>query len=96
MKVLVCYDVARDDNGARRLRKVARICEDYGIRVQYSVFECLVDPAQLLMLKRSLEQAINMKVDSLRYYHLGKNWKNKVEHVGAKVAIDMENDLLLF
>ncbi|MDA8084605.1 MAG: CRISPR-associated endonuclease Cas2 [Nitrospiraceae bacterium] len=96
MFVIVSYDVATsDDGGQRRLRRVAKVCKDYGQRVQKSVFECIVDPAQWAVLKDKLESEINREKDSLRYYYLGSNWKNRVEHVGAKEPIDQEGPLLI-
>ncbi len=96
MLVLVTYDVnVTTAEGRRRLRKVAKTCEDYGQRVQNSVFECLVDPAIWVVLKDKLEGEIDRKEDSLRYYFLGKNWRNRVEHVGAKPAYDPEGPLII-
>lgn len=96
MMILVTYDVStQDETSAKRLRQVARQCRNYGQRVQYSVFEIEVDPAQWTMLKAKLEGIINSEKDSLRYYYLGKNWQHKVEHIGAKPALDL-NDVLLF
>ena len=92
--VLVTYDVSTEDaDGKKRLRKVAKQCQNYGQRVQNSVFECLVDPVQFAQLKKNLEQIIEPKEDSLRYYFLGSNWKNRVEHVGAKPTYDPEGVL---
>lgn len=93
--VVVSYDVADEDNGPKRLRRVAKLCQDYGQRVQYSVFECLVSPDQWVWLKRELTKAINPEIDSLRFYFLGANWKTRVEHVGAKPAIDPEGTLFV-
>jgi len=94
--MLISYDVATDDNGGqRRLRRVSRACQDYGQRVQYSVFECIVDPAQWTVLKDRLISEIDQKKDSLRFYYLGSNWKHRVEHVGAKVSIDQEGPLII-
>ncbi|MBF0625603.1 MAG: CRISPR-associated endonuclease Cas2 [Magnetococcales bacterium] len=96
MMVLVTYDVALDDAaGARRLRRIARACQDYGQRVQYSVFECLVTPEQWVMLKARLLAELDSERDSLRFYFLGANWKHRVEHVGAKAGYDPEGPLLL-
>ena len=96
MMILVTYDVStQDETSAKRLRHVARQCQNYGQRVQYSVFEIEVDPAQWTMLKAKLEGIINPETDSLRYYYLGKNWQHKVEHIGAKPVLDL-NDVLLF
>jgi len=95
MLVLISYDVASDDTGHRRLRRVARACKDYGQRVQYSVFECIVDPAQWTMLKNRLISEINHEKDSLRFYYLGSNYKHRVEHVGAKPSVEQEGPLIV-
>lgn len=96
MLVLVTYDVSTiDEGGSKRLRRVARTCEDYGQRVQASVFEIEVEPAQWTRLKARLEAEINPDVDSLRYYHLGANWARRVEHVGAKPAADLNGPLII-
>jgi len=96
MFVIVSYDVATsEDGGQRRLRRVARACKDYGQRVQYSVFECIVDPAQWTMLKDRLISEIDIEKDSLRFYYLGSNWKSRVEHVGAKAGVDQEGPLII-
>ncbi|MGN7870104.1 CRISPR-associated endonuclease Cas2 [Paracoccus sp. 22332] len=96
MLVLVTYDVKTlDTGGKKRLRQVARACEDYGQRVQFSVFEIEVDPAQWTRLKARLEGIIRPEVDSLRYYYLGSNWSRRVEHVGAKPAMDLNSPLIL-
>lgn len=95
MMVLITYDVATDsEEGQRRLRHVARICEDFGQRVQKSVFECLVDPAQWALLRGRLTEAIDIEQDSLRFYFLGDNWKNRFEHVGAGETYDPEGPLI--
>ncbi len=96
MLVLVSYDVSFEErDGARRLRRIARACQDYGQRVQYSVFECVVDPAQWTRLKNRLLSEMNEEKDSLRFYYLGANWKRRVEHVGAKAAYDPEGPLIV-
>ncbi|MDD3150414.1 MAG: CRISPR-associated endonuclease Cas2 [Candidatus Gastranaerophilales bacterium] len=96
MMVLVSYDVqTSDDGGQRRLRRVAKICKNYGQRVQFSVFECIVDPAQWVLLKNKLIEVINKEKDSLRFYFLGGNWRRRVEHIGAKEVIDLEKDSLI-
>lgn len=95
MMMLVSYDVARDEKGAKRLRHIAKICEDYGQRVQYSVFECLVDPAQWITLKSKLIAEMNPKYDSLRFYSLGANWEHKVEHIGVKETLNPQGTLIL-
>ena len=94
MMVLVSYDVAKDDNGARRLRRVAKTCKNFGQRVQYSVFECLVDPAQFATLRQQLERQIDPRLDSLRYYFLGANWQRRVQHMGAKPGVDPEGTII--
>ncbi|MFZ4439900.1 MAG: CRISPR-associated endonuclease Cas2 [Syntrophales bacterium] len=96
MLVLVSYDVATTDSGGpRRLHRVAKTCQNYGQRVQYSVFECIVDPAQWAVLRQKLMDEINPKEDSLRFYFLGSNWKHRVEHIGAKKALDQEGPLII-
>lgn len=95
MMVLVSYDVCtRESGGDRRLRRVARACRDYGQRVQYSVFEIEVDPAQWAVLKQRLTDLIDPMQDSLRFYYLGKNWKARVEHIGAKAVLDLNGPLV--
>jgi CRISPR-associated protein Cas2 len=96
MLVLVTYDVrTAEPGGERRLRSVAKACRDFGQRVQYSVFEIEVDPAQWTRLKARLESIIDPAHDSLRYYHLGANWQRRVEHVGAKPATDLGGTLIV-
>ena len=96
MLVLVTYDVSLVlSGGARRLRRVAKACQDYGQRVQFSVFEIEVDPGQWTALKARLEGLIDPEQDSLRYYYLGANWRRRVEHVGAKAAPDLGGPLIV-
>jgi len=95
MLVLVSYDVATINNGQKRLRRVAKKCLDYGQRVQYSVFECNVDPAQWAVLRQRLIDEIDPLTDSLRFYFLGSNWKRRVEHIGAKKVADLEGPLVV-
>lgn len=96
MMVLVSYDVSTIDlSGKRRLRRVAKTCLNYGIRVQNSVFECNVDPTQWVMLKAKLFDVYNPDMDSLRFYFLGNGYKSKIEHYGAKPTIDVEEPLML-
>lgn len=96
MMVLITYDVSvTTDAGKARLRKVAKQCVNFGQRVQNSVFECLMDPAEFAELKHRLESIIDPEADSLRYYFLGNNWKSRVEHVGAKAGYDPEGVLML-
>ena len=96
MLVLISYDVSTvDKGGQRRLRRVAKTCKNYGQRVQYSVFECIVDPAQWTALRQKLIDEIDPDADSLRFYFLGSNWKRRVEHVGAKGSFDQEGPLIV-
>jgi CRISPR-associated protein Cas2 len=96
MMVLVSYDVeTKEVDGQRRLRRVAKACLDYGQRVQYSVFECEVSPAQWAALRNRLMEEITPEKDSLRFYYLGSNWRRRVEHVGAKPSIDLLKDTLI-
>jgi len=93
--MLVTYDVNTEDNaGRRRLRRVARACMNRGQRVQLSVFECQVDPAQWVELRARLIAEIDQSKDSLRFYHLGAEGKRRVEHVGAKPCLDLDGPLL--
>jgi CRISPR-associated protein Cas2 len=96
MMVLITYDVNTEDAaGRRRLRRVARACLDHGQRVQYSVFECEVDPARWAKLRARLLAEIDQSRDSLRFYFLGANWRPRVEHVGAKPAVDFDEPMIL-
>ncbi|WP_374292076.1 CRISPR-associated endonuclease Cas2 [Paenirhodobacter enshiensis] len=96
MLVLVTYDVnTLEEGGKKRLRRVAKACEDWGQRVQFSVFEIEVDPAQWAKLRARLEAIIAPEHDSLRFYFLGANWTRRVEHVGAKPATDLNGPLII-
>ena len=95
MLVLISYDVSIEKNGQKRLRRVAKVCRNYGQRVQYSVFECVVDPTQWTVLKQKLIDEIDPELDSLRFYFLGSKWKRRVEHIGAKKSIDPDAPLIL-
>jgi CRISPR-associated protein Cas2 len=96
MLVLVTYDVRTSEpGGERRLRRVAKACQDFGQRVQFSVFEIEVDPAQWAKLKARLISLIDPQHDSLRFYMLGANWERRVEHVGAKPAADLNGPLIV-
>lgn len=96
MMILVTYDVDfTQPKGAKRLRKVARLCERYGVRVQNSVFEMLVDPAQLVQIKASLAEIIDSEADSVRIYHLGSKWESKIETMGLVKSIVQDEPLLL-
>ena len=96
MLVLITYDVSTQSAaGKTRLRKVAKECVNYGQRVQNSVFECILDASQLLMLKDRLTTLINDKEDSLRFYYLGNTYRTKVEHFGSKTSYDAEGTLMI-
>ena len=96
MYILVTYDVSTiTPIGKTRLRRTAKACLDYGQRVQNSVFECKVDPAQLVVFKRRLLDIIDPETDSLRFYHLGSNWQHKVEHHGADPGYNIEGPLIV-
>ena len=96
MLMLVSYDVSTVDRAGRsRLRRIAKACLNWGIRVQNSVFECNVNPAQWVQLKAQLEDIFDPETDSLRYYNLGDHYSTRIEHVGAKPALDVEQPMLL-
>jgi len=96
MLMLVTYDVATQDAaGRRRLRKIARLCQNRGQRVQYSVFECQVDPAQWAELRAELIDEMDASQDSLRFYRLGSNWRPRIEHVGVKESYDPDGPLVM-
>ena len=96
MLVLITYDVSTQTAaGKTRLRKVAKECVNYGQRVQNSVFECILDASQLLLLKDRLVSLINEEKDSLRFYYLGNNYQTKVEHFGAKASYEAEGILMI-
>ncbi|MFB4212489.1 CRISPR-associated endonuclease Cas2 [Shouchella sp. JSM 1781072] len=95
MLVLITYDVKTSSpGGTKRLRRVSKSCQNYGQRVQNSVFECVLDATQLAILKHELFEIIDPENDSLRFYRLGNNYKNKVEHVGAKPSLQIEDPLI--
>lgn len=96
MFILITYDVSTEDaTGRKRLRKIEKICVNYGIRVQNSVFECQADAAQWRILKEKLLKAIDMEKDSLRFYYLNDNQRQKAEHHGAKAELKMDEPLIL-
>ena len=96
MLLLITYDVnTENEAGKKRLRKVAKQCENYGRRVQNSVFECILDQAQSVMLKQILSDIIDENVDSLRFYYLGNKYQTKVEHVGIERGIAVDQPLIL-
>lgn len=96
MMIVLSYDVSTtDEGGARRLHRVAKLCERFGVRVQNSVFELLIDPAQLVTLKAALQSEINEQQDSVRLYQLGANWKGRIEQLGKPQRIEQESPLIL-
>lgn len=96
MLVLITYDVNTETPlGRKRLRQVAKQCVNYGQRVQNSVFECILDEAKSREVQHILEKIIDKEKDSLRFYYLGNNYKNKVVHIGAKASIDIEGTLII-
>lgn len=95
MMILITYDINTEtQSGQKRLRKVAKACQDYGQRVQNSVFECLLDGAQLAQLKHRLTELIDLEKDSLRFYQLGDAWSGRVEHLGVKHSTDLTGPLV--
>ncbi len=96
MLILISYDVSTiDRQGKTRLRRVAKTCLNFGQRVQNSVFECLVDNSQWILLRNQLITLIDPDQDSLRFYFLGNHWTNRVEHIGTKPSVDFEDTLLV-
>ena len=96
MYILITYDVATDDKaGQRRLRQVARDCENVGQRVQNSVFECELPPAQLVDIRNKLLKIIDSESDSLRIYHMGSNWHHKIEQLGKEKSYDISGSLII-
>lgn len=96
MMVLITYDVeTTTPSGKKRLRQVAKQCVNFGQRVQNSVFECLVDPAQFADLRHRLQSVIDKDKDSLRFYFLGNNWKKRINHFGAKETYDPEDTMII-
>jgi CRISPR-associated protein Cas2 len=96
MMVLISYDInTMGTGGQRRLRNVAKTCLDYGSRVQFSVFECEVDPTQWVFLKDKLLKIVDLQKDSIRFYMLGSNWERRIEHYGAKKPVDLHGTLII-
>jgi CRISPR-associated protein Cas2 len=96
MYVLITYDVATTtDGGARRLRRVAKACLDYGQRVQYSFFELKLEPAHLVVLRDRLQKIIDEDADSIRIYHLGNRWRQRTEHLGTKKPLDPDGPIIV-
>lgn len=94
--VLITYDVDTiSETGAKRLRKVAKACQDYGQRVQNSVFECRLTEAQFVLLRNKIENIINIELDNVRFYFLGNNWNNKIETLGKVSIKDLDGELIL-
>ena len=94
--VLITYDVeTMTPCGAKRLRRVAKECQNYGQRVQNSVFECVVTEAQFALLKSSLASKIDKEKDTIRFYFLGNNWNNRIEHIGQQTSFDVTSELII-
>jgi len=96
MQVLVTYDVATSSaDGSRRLRRVAKVCLDFGQRVQNSVFECKIDQARFVALRARILEIVDCNQDSVRFYFLGSEWNNRVEHYGTKPSLNMDGPLIV-
>ncbi|MCS7060546.1 MAG: CRISPR-associated endonuclease Cas2 [Anaerolineae bacterium] len=96
MMVVITYDVNTEtEAGKKRLRRVAKECQNYGQRVQNSVFECLIDPTRFKVLRARLESLMDKQTDSLRYYFLGDDWHSRIEHVGAKPGLELDGVLMV-
>lgn len=94
--VLITYDVSVvTPEGAKRLRRVARACQNYGQRVQNSVFECVISEAQFVSLRATIEGIIDEEEDSIRYYFLGKNWPKRIEFAGKKTSYNVLDELII-
>lgn len=94
--VIVSYDVStKNKSGQKRLRKVAETCLNYGIRAQYSVFECVVEPAQWELLRNELLSIYNSEEDNLRFYYLGSNWKNRIENFGVNKNLKADDPFII-
>lgn len=96
MMVVVSYDVStKNKSGQKRLRKVAEACQNFGIRAQYSVFECIVDPCQWELLKNELLSIYNPEEDNLRFYYLGSNWQNRLENFGVSKNLKADDPFII-
>jgi CRISPR-associated protein Cas2 len=96
MLVLISYDVSTEDNaGRKRLRRIAKLCQDHGQRVQFSVFECELAPAQWTALRHALLTEMDDARDSLRFYFLGARGREKIEHHGGRMPLDLDGPLIL-
>ncbi len=96
MMILITYDIAITQKaGATRLRRVAKLCQDYGTRVQNSVFECIIDYQTFLKLKKLILNELDLSLDSVRFYQLGNSFQNRVEHFGTKQTWDLTDTLII-
>lgn len=96
MLVLITYDVDTiSETGQKRLRKVAKLCQNYGQRVQNSVFECRLSEAQFVVLKNKLENSMDHDLDNIRFYFLGNNWNNRIESIGKQMVMDIDEELII-
>jgi CRISPR-associated protein Cas2 len=96
MMVLITYDVETiTSGGKKRLRRVAKECQNYGQRVQNSVFECVVTESQFVLLRNEIASIIDMEKDTVRFYFLGNNWNNRVEFFGRKTSFDVTTELII-
>lgn len=96
MMVIVSYDVStKTESGKKRLKKVAEICLNYGIRAQYSVFECLVEPGQWERMKNELLSIVNTEEDNIRFYYLGSNWKRRLENFGKQKNFEIDEPFII-
>jgi CRISPR-associated protein Cas2 len=96
MMVLITYDVnVKSDSGNKRLYKIARECMNYGQRVQNSVFECVLNEAQFIILKNKILSIINYDLDSVRFYFLGNNWERRIEFIGRKTSFNVTDELII-
>jgi len=94
--VLITYDVETiTPSGEKRLRRVAKECQNYGQRVQNSVFECVLTEAQFVVLKNKIRGIIDEEKDSVRFYFLGNNWNRKIEDIGKKTSYDVTAELII-
>lgn len=97
MNILLCYDISTiNASGRRRLRKIAKLCEDYGQRVQFSVFECIISPSDYVVLKNEIQKILDEESDSIRIYHLHKNWSERLEILGNHDTYNPEEDVFVF
>ena len=96
MMVLITYDVDTiSETGAKRLRKVAKVCQNYGQRVQNSVFECRLTESQYVLLRNKIESIINDDLDNVRFYFLGNNWNHRIETIGKDCIVNLDRELII-